>query len=397
MRLPLYLEDCGVVTSIGIGKSETVAALLAGNTGITLRDDLASDRGIYVGAVQGELPPLDKRFVSLDCRNNRLMQIALLEIAPAVAGAAARYGKDRIAVILGTSTSGIESGEMAYLNYIQTGQWPEVYHYQQQELSGLSQFAAKFLGLSGPAYTVATACSSSAKVFASARRLIEAGIVDAAVVGGADTLCKMTLRGFSSLEIMSSKRCNPFSINRNGITIGEGAAAFLLTREKGPVMLLGVGETSDAYHMTAPDPEGNGARNAMIQALTDAHLAPSDICYINLHGTATPFNDAMESRAVSSVFGPGMVCSSTKGMTGHMLGAAGACEAAFVWLTLNAEISSGYLPTHLWDNQIDTSLASLGFVKPMTPLPQNKPIAMMSNSFGFGGSNASLVFARTGI
>ena len=233
------------------------------------------------------------------------------------------------------------------------------------------------MGLTGPAYTVATACSSSAKVFASARRLIEAGIVDAAVVGGADTLCRLTLRGFAALEITSSKRCNPFSINRDGINIGEGAAAFLLSREEGPVQLLGVGETSDAYHLTAPDPEGNGAREAMAQALADAQLNPADVSYINLHGTATPLNDAMESRAVASVFGDNMLCSSTKGMTGHMLGASGGCEAAFLWLTLNPATNSGFLPPHLWDGQADPKLPSLEFVTALTKLPSKKSLAML--------------------
>lgn len=389
MRTPTFILDCGLVTPLGLGKATTAQALIAGKT------QLVQNNGQFIGAIEGELPELPAELEYLDCRNNRLMQVALLEIAPSVAKIVEKYGKERVALILGTSTSGIASGEVAYENYLKTGIWQENYHYQQQELGSISQFVAEFLGVNGPIYTIATACSSSAKVFASARRLIEAGIVDAAIVGGADTLCQMTQAGFASLQITSSKLCNPFSVNRDGINIGEGAAAFLLSKEEGAVQLLSVGETSDAYHQTAPDPDGNGAEKAMILALADAKLAPSDICYINLHGTATPLNDAMESKAVSSVFGSNTLCSSTKAMTGHLLGAAGACEAAFLWLMLNPATNLGFLPPHLWDGKTDPALPPLNFVKPMTKIPEKKILAMLSNSFGFGGSNASIILGRT--
>jgi 3-oxoacyl-[acyl-carrier-protein] synthase-1 len=322
------------------------------------------------------------------------MQTALEEIAPAIEKAIKRHGRDRIAVVLGTSTSGTSASEEALAVHNSTGAWPNDYHYHKQEISGLSTFTARFFNLTGPTYTVATACSSSAKVFASARRLIHAGLAEAAIVGGADTLCRMTLNGFRALELLSEKKCNPFSVNRDGITIGEGASAFLLGTNEGPVEFLGIGETSDAYHLTAPDPNGDGARNAMLQALKDAKLAPSDITYINLHGTATPLNDAMEARAVASVFGSQTPCSSTKGMTGHMLGATGGCEAAFLWLALNGATNPGLLPPHLWDGAVDPTLPVLNFVTPGTILPQTKRLAMLSNSFGFGGSNASLILGR---
>jgi len=203
--------------------------------------------------------------------------------------------------------------------------------------ANLGLFVAEYLGLDGPAYTIATACSSSAKVFASAQRLIEAGFCDAAIVGGADTLCRMTLNGFDSLEALAKDYCNPFSRNRDGINIGEGAAMFLMSTEESAVSMLGVGESSDAYHVSAPHPEGDGAALAMMRALEAAKLTPGDIDYINLHGTATELNDAMEGRAVSKVFGDRTPCSSTKSMTGHMLGAAGANEVAALWLTLAPE------------------------------------------------------------
>jgi 3-oxoacyl-[acyl-carrier-protein] synthase-1 len=204
----------------------------------------------------------------------------------------------------------------------------------------------------------------------------------------------MTLNGFNSLELLSDKKCNPFSANRNGITIGEGASAFLMGTEEGAVQFLGAGETSDAYHLTAPNPDGSGARKAMLQALDDAGLTPSVIDYINLHGTATQLNDAMEARAVASVFGSQTPCSSTKGMTGHMLGATGGCEAAFMWLSLNPMNNAGLLPPHVWDGVFDPALPPLNFVTAGLALPQDKPLAMLSNSFGFGGSNATLIFGR---
>ena len=215
---------------------------------------------------------------------------------------------------------GIAEGEAALAAYRRDGRWPDSFHYRQQETGNIGLFVARALGLKGPAYTIATACSSSGKIFASARRLIRAGMADAVVVGGTDTLCGMTLAGFGALEALSATRCNPFSVNRDGITIGEGAAAFLLSREPGPIEVLGVGETSDAHHPSAPDPEGRGARAAVEIALREGGLKPADIAYVNMHGTATPLNDAMESRVIAGLFGDEMPCGSTKGMTGHMLG-----------------------------------------------------------------------------
>jgi len=391
----IYIQDCGIVTPLGSGKANVAAALFAGSLdGITSYRDLISGGSVPVGAVQGLLPPLPPALLDLDCRNNRLMHVALREIETSVERAIMRYGAHRIAVVMGTSTSGIASGEDAVEVHTQSGGWPESFHYKQQELSGLSAFVSRFFGLMGPAYTIATACSSSAKVFASARRLIRAGFADAVIVGGADTLCRMTLNGFNALELLSQKRCNPFSANRDGITIGEGAAAFLLGHEPATVELLGVGETSDAHHLTAPDPTGAGAIRAMTQALDDAQLQPSDIAYINLHGTASIFNDAMEAQAVSSLFGDLVPCSSTKGMTGHMLGATGGCEAAFLWLALNPNYNEKWLPPHVWDNVVDPALAPLRFVGPEMRLPPSQRLAMLSNSFGFGGSNVSLILSR---
>jgi 3-oxoacyl-[acyl-carrier-protein] synthase-1 len=380
----------GCALPLGRDHGQVLAALEAGSrAGLVEREDLMPGRTVIVGAVPGELPELPAHCRHLDCRNNRLMLAALEPIMDAVARTAARFGRERVAVVLGTSTSGIAEGERALRIYRATNAWPpEGYAYRQQETGNLAEFAALALGLAGPAYTVATACSSSAKVFASARRLIRAGLADAAVVGGADTLCRMTLGGFGALEALSATACNPLSANRDGITIGEGAAAFLMEKGDGPVRLLGVGESSDAHHVSAPDPEGKGAASAMRAALSDAGLGPADIGYVNLHGTATRLNDAMESKAVAKVLGTKVPVSSTKALTGHMLGAAGAGEAALLWLTLSR---GRMLPPHVWDGAFDPELPRLNVVAPNTPIPAG---AMLSNSFAFGGSNAALVLGR---
>jgi 3-oxoacyl-[acyl-carrier-protein] synthase-1 len=391
---PLTMSALGLATPLGRGKAATAANLFSGSrAGLVERGDLVPGRKVIVGVVDAELPPA--RPVDSDCRNNRLMQLVLDEIAEPVAAAVRRYGPDRIAVVLGTSTSGIAEAGAAVALHRRTGAWPDGFSYRQHELGNLASHAASWLGLTGPAYTVATACSSGAKVFASARRLIRAGLVDAAVVGGADTLSRMTINGFNAIEALSPTSCNPFSRNRDGITIGEGAAAFLLEPGDGPVMLLGIGETSDAHHISAPSPNGAGAASAMRLALSDAGLSPTEICYLNLHGTGTGLNDSSESLAVASVFGEGMPASSTKPMTGHLLGTAGACEAALVWLTLSPAYNpERRLPPHLWDGVAMPDMPKLALVAIGDRMPSRDRVAMVSNSFGFAGSNATLVLGR---
>jgi 3-oxoacyl-[acyl-carrier-protein] synthase-1 len=387
----VFVTACGVVCSLGRDGAEIAVALGEARSHFTPATDLIAERTVQVGAVREALPEAPQAAAAWDCRNNRLMLAALRQIEPEIVAATERYGPDRVAVILGTSTAGIAEGDLALTAYRRDGVWPRDFNYSQQEAGNLALFAAAALGLTGPAYTIATACASSAKVFASARRLMRAGLADAAVVGGADTLCRMTLNGFAALGALSPTICNPFSRNRDGITIGEGASAFLLSHEPGPVELLGVGESSDAHHITAPDPTGCGARAAITQALIDARLRPEDIAYINLHGTGTPLNDAMEAAALASLFLASTPASSSKGMTGHMLGATGGVEAALLWLALSG--MSSVLPPHLWDAQDDPALPRLALVPPGAAVPGGRA-AMLSNSFGFGGSNASLILAR---
>jgi 3-oxoacyl-[acyl-carrier-protein] synthase-1 len=386
----LGISALGIASPIGIGKASVAAGLLRDARGLAERSDLVPGRKLWVGAVEAELPPVPPSLAELDCRNNRLMLLALTEIAGEVRQAIGRFGADRIGVVLGTSTAGISDGEEAYAEKARGGSWPAGFAYTQQETGNLAEFAARAFGLTGPAYTVATACSSTGKVFSAARRLIDVGFCDAALVGGADTLGRMTVNGFCALEAVSAGHCNPFSRNRDGVNIGEAGVAFLLSPDSSPVRLLGVGESSDAYHASAPEPGGRGALAAMTAALSDAALDPGQIAYINLHGTGTPLNDPMEGRAVSGIFGGNVPCSSTKGMTGHTLGAAGACEAAFLWLTLHPSYNAGRLPVHVWDGVPDPEIPSLNLV---TPRLANGIGAgpMLSNSFAFGGSNVAVI------
>jgi 3-oxoacyl-[acyl-carrier-protein] synthase I len=396
-RGSIGIAAIGLATPIGIGKTAVSRALFAGERGgLVPHHGLVPGRSLYVGAVASPLPPNPPTLRAFDTRNNRLMLAALQDIAPDIEAAICRFGRDRIAVIMGTSTSGIAEGEAAFSSLRRSGTWPAAFHYRQQETGNLSDFVARLLDLRGPVYTVATACSSSAKVFATARRLIRAGFADAALVGGADALCKTTVGGFAALEAVAPERCNPFSVNRTGINVGEAAAVFLLTEDETPVRLAGIGESADAHHVSAPDPEGRGAMAAMRAALDDAGLDPSEISYVNLHGTGTPLNDAMEGKAVHALFGHSTACSSTKSMTGHTLGAAGACEAAFVWLTLHPDHNpQGLLPPHVWDGVADPAIPTLALVTPGLRLPDpSARAAMLSSSFAFGGSNVALVLSR---
>ncbi|WP_221047218.1 beta-ketoacyl-ACP synthase [Methylogaea oryzae] len=388
----MFLHDLGIVCALGHGKAEVLANWLAGR-----RPEPAPvpwlATAIPALSVPGELPPLPPGLADYDCRNNRLLLAALGQIEPAVRRALEQYGPHRIGVVVGTSTSGIAEGEEAVGMLRTTGRMPAGYHYRQQELGGAAEFLARHLGAQGPAYTVSTTCSSSANALASARRLLRLGVCDAVLAGGGDALCRTTLEGFAALGAISKTRCNPFSRNRDGTLIGEGAALFLMSREPAPVALLGAGASADAYHISAPRPDGSCAKAAMQAALRDAGLAPERLDYINLHGTATPQNDAMESRAVAELFGGGIACGSSKPATGHCLGAAGAIEAGLCWLLLSESNREGRLPPHLWDGELDPEMPRLGFAALETR--RSKPLQYcLSNSFAFGGNNVSLLIGH---
>ncbi len=361
MRTPrIFLNDLGIVCALGRGKAAVAARLLDGDTsGMVETDAYSPGRPLTLGVVPGDLPPIPTQAPEHQSRNNQLLLEALREIRPALDAVAARVSPHRIGVVVGTSTSGMAEGERAIQSLLTAGSAPGTFHYGQQELGSPALFLADALGVDGPAYTVSTACSSGAKVLASALRLLRAGICDAVLAGGGDTLCRFTVAGFTALEAVSPQRCNPFSVNRAGVNIGEGAALFLVSREPGPVALLGVGESSDGYHISAPDPTGRGVRLALEEALRDADMAPRDVDYLNLHGTATQQNDAMEAKVVHELFGGELPCSSTKPLTGHTLGAAGAIEAGLCWLALSEANPARRLPPHRWDGAADAALPPL--------------------------------------
>lgn len=389
----IAISHIGLCTPLGQRPETVLARLNLGDTSaMILRDDLIPDASTLVGEVSEQLAPLPALLSHFESRNNRLLLCAAKQIADAVAQACAQYGPQRVGIVIGTSTSGIATGEEALAYKAEHGVFPERYHYSQQELGNSSDFLRALFNTSGPCYTVSTACSSSAKVFSSARRLLQANLCDMVIVGGSDSLCKLTLNGFSSLESVSKGHCQPFSANRDGINIGEGAALFTLEKGDAEIMLAGIGESSDAHHISAPHPEGRGAVSAIQAALSDAGIAPQDIDYINLHGTATRKNDAMESRALQQVFGDNIpACSSTKPLVGHTLGAAGAIEAAFCYLLLSSFNKEQTLPPQVWDQQQDPNDPKL----PLVCKGQTADIQyVMSNSFAFGGSNASLIFCR---
>ncbi|HSD16556.1 MAG TPA: beta-ketoacyl-ACP synthase [Thermomonas sp.] len=385
-----FLNALGIACALGRDVDGVAAAMFAEDAprGVAMGDAITG-LPTALGLVPGDLPSLDDLPVELRGRNNQLLRIALGPLRAPVAAAVARHGADRVAVVLGSSTSGVGESEVAHRHLLAHGTWPHTFHYRQQEMGTPATFVAAELGLCGPAHVMSTACSSSAKAMASAARLLKAGLADAVVTGGADSLCRFTVAGFGALGSVSQQRCNPFSLHRNGINIGEGAALFLMTREPGPVRLAGWGETADAHHMSAPDPEGKGAERAIRDALARAAIDASDIDYVNLHGTATPQNDAMEAAAVQRTLGSDVPCSSTKPLTGHALGAAGAIEAALCWIAL-ARNPDHHLPPHWWDGVADPALAPIRLVRPGERAAAPLRYAL-SQSFAFGGSNAALI------
>ena len=386
-----YLNALGVVCALGRGQDEVARNLFAGDcSGMQRGSGWVPERSLTVGAVRGALASIPSGLNQQSSRNNQLLLEAALQIEGDIRQAIDTYGADRVAIVLGTSTSGIDEASRGIAHYLQTQHFPGDYDYQQQELSAPATFLAEWLNISGPAYVISTACTSSARALMSAQRLLDMNLCDVVLCGGVDSLCALTLNGFCSLEAVADERCNPFSINRRGINIGEAAVLFVMSKQPATthaIALLGAGASSDAHHISAPEPSGRGAVQAMRTALSRAQLQPHQIAYLNLHGTATQHNDAMESQAVAQVFPDGVPCSSTKPMTGHTLGAAGALEAAFCWLSLERNA----LAPHVWDAQPDPALPALHWVTPGQPLTTTAERCLMSNSFAFGGNNVSLI------
>ena len=388
---PLRISSYTVSSAVGAGRAAHVRALRAGTTGLDRLSFDTNTLDCWLGEVRDFDVPLTGALADWDCRNNRLAEFALSQdgFLDAVAACRARYGATRIGIFIGTSTSGVQHTELAYrARDAVTGTLPGWFDQRRtQNIFSVAAFVALRLGLSGAALSISTACSSSAKVFAAASRAIAAGVCDAAVVGGVDSLCLTTLYGFNSLQLISADICRPADAARLGISIGEaGGFALLDPLAEGSLALLGYGETSDAFHMSLPEPAGRGAIESMRAALARAHIAPGEVDYINLHGTGTIANDNTESRAVCEVFGNITPCSSTKGWTGHTLGAAGMVEAAISLMAIEQGIMPCSLNTRTKDPAIEAGILLETRVAPVA--------RVLSNSFGFGGSNCSLLFGR---
>ena len=391
--MKLYLNDLGLLSAVGNNREEILQRIRSGDRSGLVLTEAFSSRPVYLGEVRASLPVIETQYSVYDCKNNQLLLAALSQIQGTVDKMIKRFGANRVGVVIGTSTSGVRNTEMALESVARCDVKPEKFHYKQQQLAGGADFLAHRLGLKGPAYAISTACSSSGKAFASARRLISLGLCDAVIVGGADSLCRFTVHGFDALESVSDGLCKPFGKHRDGINLSEAAALFVLSKEPGPVELQGIGASSDAYHFSAPDPEGGAVITAMETALAEAKKIPEDIDYVNMHGTATPLNDAMESKAVQHVFGSAVAVSSTKGMTGHALGAAAALELGLCWLLLTENDEQGYLMPNINDDELDESLPKLNYIQQGQKLGR-RINSCQSNSFAFGGNNISIVVAR---
>lgn len=386
---PLAITSYTATSALGRGVAAMLEALRRGASGLKPNDFDRAQLRAFIGRVPGlEDEPVSGALAPFDCRNNRLAEVGLAQdgFREAVERARSKYGPKRVAVLLGTSTSGILQTELAYRERAASGELPAGFDYRHgQNLFSVTDFVRRSLGLEGPAATISTACSSSAKVFASASRYIEAGVVDAAVVGGVDSLCLTTMHGFTSLQLVSDEPCRPFDAARKGMSIGEAAGYALLEKAGSDLHLVGYGESSDAHHMSTPHPEGEGALAAMRQALERGALEPNDIDYVNAHGTATPANDRAEDRALVRLFGNRVPVSSTKSLTGHTLGAAGIVEAIVCFLALEHDL----IPATANTTRVEPGLESAIVLETRSARVRHA----LSNSFGFGGSNCSLVFA----
>lgn len=381
---PLLVTGYSMLSALGMGRQQHLSALASGTTGlgpsaIPLEFDTAT------GTVTVELPELPKPMQAWSTRLARMAAALLEEIDEPLRRAREKWRPERIAILLGTSTAGAETTEVAYRAYVEGGKFPPDYDFQRQHTFGaVLTVVRKLTGCTGPSWMASTACTSSGKTFATAQRLIAAGVIDAAIVGGLDTLCTMTLQGFHSLQALDRTACRPFHKTRNGISIGEGGSFALVEREgDARVLIEGIGETSDAYHISAPHPEGLGAQAAMRQALATANRQPEDIDHVNAHGTGTHLNDTAEANAIKIVLGTDVPCVSTKAYTGHTLGAAAALEMAFS----ACAIEEGFLPPAIGDGEIDPKID--------VNIPTEKTTGtfqrVLSNSFAFGGNNVSLL------
>lgn len=379
---PIYINAFAVACALGHDNRAVAEGLFAASPA-PVSDVAALLDGtiVPVGRLPFALPA-----IANETRTNCLIDHCYAQIAGAIDQMRDRFGPTRLGVVIGTSTSGVGEAGEAIRQKLTAGDWPEDFSFRTQLLGDTARYTASRCGALGPYYTISTACTSGARALAAAARLLRAGLCDSVVCGGADSLAPLTLNGFASLDSLSDEPCNPMSRNRKGLNIGEGGALFLLSREAGPYRLAGWGESSDAHHISAPDPAGIGATKALRRAIDLAGLQPEDIDYVHLHGTATPLNDQMEAGVIDRIFGDTTPASSTKPLTGHTLGAAGALQAAFCLMALER----GQLPPHVWDGERDPSLPVIRLAQPgeRTSLAH-----VLSASYAFGGNNTALVLA----
>jgi len=388
----IYLNDMGILCALGSGREEIEVNMLRGYQGGMMESSDYSQDPLVLGVVQEKLPQIPPSLSHYSCRNNQMLLHVIEQIRPTLENCLQDISLDRVGVVLGTCTGGNSEAQEFLDYYSQHQDMPANFQPDITFMGDCADFVADYLGIQGPRYVMSTACSSSGNAIASAARLIECDLCDLVVVGGADALCCLTVRGFSSLGVVSKSVCNPSSINRGGTNIGEGAALFVMSKKPAGVRLAGVGVCSEAFHISKPRADGSGAEKAMSLALHNAGLTGEDIHYVNLHGTATELNDVMENLAVNRLFGSEVPCSSTKSMTGHALGAAAAIEAAICWLMLENSSDDAGLPVHRWDGHPDANLAPLNLVEARQESLELKHC--MSNSFAFGGNNASLILGR---
>ncbi len=392
MSAPLYIHDFALCSALGSDKKSIWQALKNGTRPPFVQKMFRAKERYVVEIPPSSLPQVNDPYY--DNHVNRLSEEVLSQMEDSIRSAVKEYGADRIGVFIGSSDNGSEASLAGLDSFQKTGAYPKNYELKMQQADFAAEFIAKRFGLTGPIFTHSSACASSASAFASARNWIESGFCDAAIVGGVDIATETVVLGFDSLEAVSLEPTIPFSKNRTGLTIGDGAAYFLISKNPGKALfkVIGIGESADADHVTAPRADGEGAVQAIEKALEDAGISASDIDYINLHGTGTKLNDAMESVAVNRVFGNDTPASSTKGLTGHTLGAAGALEAAFCCLTLSEENMEKALPVHFFDGERDSSIPQIRLVNAGETVKRLN--ICMSNSFGFGGCNVSLILSR---
>lgn len=376
----VYIEDYSIACALGGDRDAVTAKLFADAPPVVAgRAELNDGRVVPVGRM--DLAEKDR-----ETRTNRITAQCYAPLAACVAAAREKFGADRIGVVVGTSTSGIGEGGDAIAVKLKSGAFPGGFSLAPQQLGDTAAFAARLAGAAGPHYVVSTACTSSARALAAGARLIGAGLCDVVLSGGVDGLCALTLNGFAALEALSPAPCNPMSVNRSGLNIGEGGALFVLSREEGPFRLAGWGESADGRHMSAPDPEGRGAEAAMRGALKRSGVAAGAVDFLHLHGTATPLNDAMEANVVARLLGLLTPCASTKPLTGHTLGAAGAVQAAFCLMAME----HGQLPPHVWDGARDPALPEIRLAQAGERATLRH---VLSASYAFGGNNAALLLA----